>query len=498
MKSLVLAFITLILLFLAIPASASPGDACSSDANCSNLERCGVRNRNFFADFEGSACWAASCQATEFQCQNCGSRNSPCGECPPHEVCDPDTRIVKLRVWNLVANDGSGLSSGTDEASTRKKIHPEIFIPNRTAANRLLASCGLGNTVQLSFESLQTAQVRPACINTNEQCHLDIRNFLQAADSGDYLNVVQKLSGGSWAFGADKLSVLGFTIADYFSQTTAHEFVHVLEFERNPPEYVGGHYPDAHSNCTNSPLQNNLMCTTRRGLQLNQAQCDYMYRPNHSEPFPWYIREGSTHGDFVISQINNIGASPGHYSFEVSSPTAGSVSLKRDGVVQTTAPYLWRATVTETVEAGVIIPGFFQLFFRSRLGSRNLFALNESIFDDGKVLRVEIPSEERIRPGSKHGRYVVQDIQLLGAASGDYTFTITSNGRFLRTVHLNLNGQRVASSAAYHWQTKVTADTPHIFIFPGHFSIHLTAARGSLNLHNIAQDIFDGNRILRL
>ena len=86
------------------------------------------------------------------------------------------------------------------------------------------------------------------------------------------------------------------------------------------------------------------------------------------------------------------GAPDGSYTFHVTSPTAGSVDLRRDGSPVTTVTYDWTTTVSAT-NSNMFYPfsfaGYFNITIRKAgTGTINLYAMDQSIFDGIHVLTV--------------------------------------------------------------------------------------------------------------
>jgi hypothetical protein len=86
------------------------------------------------------------------------------------------------------------------------------------------------------------------------------------------------------------------------------------------------------------------------------------------------------------------GAPNGAYTFHVTSPTAGSVELRRDGTQVATLAYNWQTTVSAT-DPGRFhtfgFAGYFDVTIRKAgSGTINLYGMDQSIFSGMHVLTV--------------------------------------------------------------------------------------------------------------
>ena len=115
--------------YSALTHAAEQGCDRNSDCDERGGEVCGVNMGQYFGDgsplLGRSVCVPSSCTDLAYQCAHCGDLTSPCGVCPPAEACDPDVRVIPMRVWNLVADDGSGQTGFDEETSSRRLDVPE-------------------------------------------------------------------------------------------------------------------------------------------------------------------------------------------------------------------------------------------------------------------------------------------------------------------------------------------------------------------------------------
>lgn len=482
-------------------ARAAGGDACDQDWQCARSERCGVQNAHHFGDREGSACWPASCQDLAYQCGHCGTMSDRCGLCPALEICDPDARVAKVRVWNLVANDGSGDSTGNDPTTTQRQVDPLYF--QYLSMDDHLATCGVGNSWQLSFESVQYATVPPHCLVG--ECRSLLESTL--ASSSEFLNIVRlnQLGGGSGAaiHPNGTYVMMAGPSQTPFNLTAAHEVGHVLQVGWNNPELNDGdHYPAAplsdvpHPRCTSTDSwQRNLMCEVNRGLIFHRDQCDYFYAQTI---LPWFIRQGATHGALVIEQIVDRGAQPGHYTFEISNPSSGWITLRKDGAVQRAYPFDPNLIVSASRAARIHFPGYFDVWVRAFNAPAPLATLSSTVFDNAKILRIESSAGEIIRPGRQYGEYFVKDVVLDGAPEGEYTLRdFVSIFAGMHQAQLYRDGRPVANFL-YDPRHRLEDETSTFRLqFPGYFDIELRSARGELTLQTLDRSVLDGQRVLR-
>jgi hypothetical protein len=104
------------------------------------------------------------------------------------------------------------------------------------------------------------------------------------------------------------------------------------------------------------------------------------------------ITAGGTYTPYAVESIVLGGAPSGAYTFHVTSPTAGSVELRRDGAPVTTLVYNWQTTVSAT-DPGMFhsfnFAGYFNITVRKAgSGTINLYAMDQSIFSGMHVLTV--------------------------------------------------------------------------------------------------------------
>ncbi len=104
------------------------------------------------------------------------------------------------------------------------------------------------------------------------------------------------------------------------------------------------------------------------------------------------IAAGKTFGSYVVHSVTRTGAPAGNYTFHVTSPTAGLVALKRNGVQVSTLNYVWTTTVSASNPAQYYtfnFPGYFSITVRKAgTGTMNLYGMNLSIFNGTEALWV--------------------------------------------------------------------------------------------------------------
>ena len=221
------------------------------------------------------------------------------------------------------------------------------------------------------------------------------------------------------------------------------------------------------------------------------------------------IVAGGTYGPYVVQTIAINGATAGAYTFAIASPTAGTVTLRRDGTAVKTLDYIWQTTVSAT-DSGMFytfdFPGFLAITIRKAgSGTMNLGAMDQSIFDSAHFL-VVVPGMDGstadggtipITAGGTYAPYVVESIAMTGAPNGAYTFHVTSPTA--GSVELRRDGSPV-TTLSYVWQTTVSATDSNMFYtfqFAGYFSITIRkAGTGTMNLYAMDQSIFDGAHVL--
>ena len=108
----------------------------------------------------------------------------------------------------------------------------------------------------------------------------------------------------------------------------------------------------------------------------------------------------------------------------------------------------------------------------------------------------DFPARSPVVKGATFGGFVVQEISLQGAASGEYTFRQYDHADGV--VHLLRDGIEV-ESLNYDWQTTISATVPYRFSFPGYFDIDIgKVGGGTQNLYGLKSSLFDGQRTLRV
>jgi hypothetical protein len=210
------------------------------------------------------------------------------------------------------------------------------------------------------------------------------------------------------------------------------------------------------------------------------------------------IAEGSELAGFAICGITLRGATRGNYTFRQDGPTAGKVTLLRDGVELLQVNYSWQTTISFDNPYRFSFPGYFDIEIgKQGSGTRNLYGLNNSFFDGNQALLVQdvMPAQE-ITEGSELGGFAICGIEIRGAPLGNYTFR--QDGPTAGTVRLLCDGVEVAH-VDYNWRTTISFDNPYRFSFPGYFDIEIgKQGNGTRNLHGLDNSFFDGHQVLRI
>jgi hypothetical protein len=211
-----------------------------------------------------------------------------------------------------------------------------------------------------------------------------------------------------------------------------------------------------------------------------------------------FLTDGFECGDaFVLANVAHIGAYPGDYTVQANGAQGDTVELRHEGSVVDSVSYDWMTTIGAEGsgdEYTFTFPSFFELVVAKQgSGTRNLYNLNQCLFDGMKVLRVE---GEPMVAGMTYGPFVVVSVEDLGAPSGDYTFL--SNGAGGDTVELRQNGS-VVDSISYDWMTTIGSEGSGIeytFTFPGYFDVVIAKdGSGTRNLYEINKHVFDGKTV---
>jgi hypothetical protein len=105
------------------------------------------------------------------------------------------------------------------------------------------------------------------------------------------------------------------------------------------------------------------------------------------------VETDGTYGFYTVAEIIVLDGAPcGRYTFHVTSPTAGEVTLQRDGVPVAITTYFWRETISATdpmMFHSFQFGGYFMITVRKAgMGTINLGAMDQSIFDGMRTLLV--------------------------------------------------------------------------------------------------------------
>jgi hypothetical protein len=102
------------------------------------------------------------------------------------------------------------------------------------------------------------------------------------------------------------------------------------------------------------------------------------------------IEEGATYGAFqLVDLVIDDDAAPGTYTFYAESGNTGEVELRLNGEAIDSLSYNWMTTVGGDMSFTFEFPGVVTFDVERPMGTSNLFALGDLLFDGRQELRVE-------------------------------------------------------------------------------------------------------------